>query len=321
MENIWLESQPTRTQQARPMNDHNPFAGYQLPPLPWLRAFEAAARHESFTLAAAELSLTQAAVSHQVRSLERHLGVTLFERLPRSLRLTEKGAAYLPPLRNSFDELAAATAGLFGPVGKRTLTIRAPISFMVLWLAPRLPRFSKQWPDISLRISTVVWAPAASDDLADIDIRFGDGNWPGFQSTILMRQPAVPVCAPGLAEGEDDISRLKSLLAKAPLIHVTGYENLWQRLVKPLGLTLPPSAGMNIDTTVSALEMAVAGVGPAIIQLNLAEPYLREGRLVRPVDMALPIDQSHYIVLPEGQKRLKAEAILFRDWLFKETAL
>jgi LysR family glycine cleavage system transcriptional activator len=303
------------------MNDHNPFAGYQLPPLAWLRAFEAAARHESFTLAAGELSLTQAAVSHQVRSLERHLGVTLFERLPRSLRLTEKGAAYLPPLRNSFDELAAATAGLFGPVGKRTLTIRAPISFMVLWLAPRLNGFTRQWPDISLRISTVVWAPAASDDLADVDIRFGDGNWPGFQSTILVRQPAIPVCAPGLAEGDDDGARIRSVIATAPLIHVTGYENLWQRLVKPLGLTLPHGSGINIDTTVSALEMAAAGIGPAIIQQGLAEPYLRDGRLMRPADMAIPIEESHYIVLPEGQRRQKPEAILFRDWLFKETAL
>ena len=189
----------------------------------------------------ADVRVTQAAVSHQVRSLERHLGVTLFERLPRSLRLTEKGAAYLPPLRNSFDELAAATAGLFGPVGKRTLTLRVPISFMVLWLAPRLPRFTRQWPDISLRISTVVWAPAASDDLADVDIRFGDGNWPGFQSTILIRQPVIPVCAPELVAGEDDLARLQSLILRGPLLHVTGYENLWQRLVKPFGLTLTAS--------------------------------------------------------------------------------
>ena len=286
-----------------------------------LAIFHAVALAGSVSGGAKRLHISQSAVSKQLGELETALDLALFERLPRSLRLTEKGAAYLPPLRNSFDELAAATAGLFGPVGKRTLTIRAPISFMVLWLAPRLTRFSQQWPDISLRISTVVWAPSASDDLADIDIRFGDGNWPGFQSTILIRQPAVPVCTPGMAKGEDDISRLKSLLASAPLIHVTGYENLWQKLIKPLGLTLPSTAGMNIDTTVSALEMAAAGLGPAIIQHRLAEPYLRDGRLVRPVDMAIPIEESHYIVLPEGQKRLKAEAILFRDWLFKETAL
>jgi LysR family glycine cleavage system transcriptional activator len=303
------------------MNDRNSFPGYQLPPLNWLRAFEAAARHESFTLAAAELSLTQAAVSHQVRSLERHLGVTLFERLPRSLRLTEKGAAYLPPLRNSFDELAAATAGLFGPVGKRTLTIRAPISFMALWLAPRLPQFVLAWPDISLRISTVVWAPAASDDLSDIDIRFGDGNWPGFQSTLLVRQPAIPVCAPDRVGGRDDQERLASLLTSGPLIHVTGYENLWQRLAKSQGMSLPQNSGINIDTTVSALELASSGLGPAIIQEGLAEPYLRTGRLVRAADLSIPIEESHYIVFPEGQKRLKAEAILFRDWLFKEAAL
>jgi LysR family glycine cleavage system transcriptional activator len=102
---------------------------------------------------------------------------------------------------------------------------------------------------------------------------------------------------------------------------VTGYENLWQRLVKPLGLVLPAGTGVNTDTTVSALEMAAAGLGPAIIQHGLAEPYLRDGRLVQAADMAIPIEESHYIVTPEGQKRAKAEAILFRDWLFKEAAL
>ena len=107
---------------------------YDLPPLAWLRAFEASARHSSFTAAAQELNLTQAAVSHQVRSLEKHLGVMLFERLARTLRLTEMGTAYLPPLRRAFDELTAATSGLFGPIGKHTLVVRAPVSFASQWL-------------------------------------------------------------------------------------------------------------------------------------------------------------------------------------------
>ena len=318
MDNLWIQSGAKRPDPAEKMNDHNPFAGYQLPPLAWLRAFEAAARHQSFTLAAAELNLTQAAVSHQVRSLEKHLGVVLFERLPRSLRLTDIGAAYLPPLRNSFDELAAATAGLFGPVGKRMLTIRAPISFLALWLAPRLPSFQKQWPDISLRISTIVWAPASSEEVADIDIRFGDGKWSGFKSSLLLSHRVIPVCAPGMVEGEDADARLKSLVNGRMLIHVTGYENLWQRLALAEGFSLPPAPGMNIDTTISALEMAAAGVGPAIVLDGLAESYLRDGRLVRPVDMSLSVEESHYLVQAEGGKRMTAEAMLFMKWLNEE---
>ncbi|MBL0371660.1 LysR family transcriptional regulator [Rhizobium sp. KVB221] len=303
------------------MNDQNPLAGYQLPPLAWLRAFEAAARHQSFTLAASELSLTQAAVSHQVRSLEKHLGVTLFERLPRSLRLTEKGAAYLPPLRNSFDELAAATAGLFGPVGKRTLSIRGPVSFIALWLAPRLSDFRARWPDISLRVSTIVWAPTLQDETADIDIRFGDGNWPGYRSSLILSHKVIPLCIPGMAEGDNDAARLQWVMNHSLLIHDTGYENLWQKLARQAGLAFAPSAGMNIDTTISALEMASAGIGPAIVIESLAESYIKSGRLVQFVDMALPIEEAHYIVQPEGQKRLKPEATLFRDWLLQKAAL
>ena len=321
MTDMWLGQHELVTQPARDMTDHNPFAGYSLPPLAWLRAFEAAARHKSFTLAAAELNLTQAAVSHQVRSLERHLGVMLFKRMPRSLALTEKGAAYLPPLRTCFDELASATAGLFGPVGKRTLSIRAPISFAALWLAPRLPAFLATWPDISLRMSTVVWAPPLTDDPADIDIRYGDGNWAGMHSTLLASHAAIAVCAPSATRESDDAARLGALVQGHPLIHVTGYDNLWQKLASRHGLTLAPSASLNIDTTISALELASLGVGPAIVLEGLAEPYLADGRLVRVTGDTLEIDESHYLVQPEGQKRMTAEAMLFATWLRQQAGI
>jgi LysR family glycine cleavage system transcriptional activator len=217
--------------------------------------------------------------------------------------------------------LAAATAGLFGPVGKRTLSVRGPVSFIALWLAPRLLDFRQQWPDVSLRISTIVWAPTLQDEMADIDIRFGDGNWPGFKSSLIQSHRAIPVCLPGMAQGADDAERLQSVMSGKLLIHDTGYENLWQKLAKQAGLAFAPTAGMNIDTTISALEMAAAGVGPAIVIESLAESYIKSGRLERVVDMAIPIEESHYFVQPEGQKRLKAEAILFRDWLFKQAAL
>jgi LysR family glycine cleavage system transcriptional activator len=320
MTDLWLQSAPKRPDPADRMNDHNAFAGYQLPPLAWLRAFEAAARHQSFTLAATELNLTQAAVSHQVRSLEKHLGVVLFERLPRSLRLTEKGAAYLPPLRNSFDELAAATAGLFGPVGKRTLSIRGPVSFIALWLAPRLADFRAKWPEISLRISTIVWAPTQQDETSDIDIRFGDGNWPGFRSALILSHRVIPLCVPSMVQGEDDASRLAWVMSRNLLIHDTGYEDLWKKLAQQAGLSFIQPAGINIDTTISALELASAGIGPAIVLERLAHSYITSGRLVKFVDMALPIAEGHYVVQPESQKRPKPEATLFRDWLLEQAA-
>ncbi len=304
------------------MIDHNPFVGYQLPPLPWLRAFEASARHSSFTLAAIELHLTQAAISHQVRSLEKHLGVTLFERLPRSLRLTEIGAAYLPPLRRSFDDMAAATAGLFGPIGKRSLTIRAPVSFVTLWLAPRLGDFIGRWPEISLRIQSVIWAQSVADEPVDIDIRFGDGIWPGYTSEMLFGAPAVVACHPDdlLAESSDS-ERITRFLAHSPLIHVTGYEDLWQRLMRPFGFTLPSYKGLNVDTSIFALELAAARVGPAIVLEPFVEPYLKSARLVRALSSEILIEPAHFLLYREGQKRSSSEALLFAKWIVEQCRL
>lgn len=302
------------------MTETNAASTYRLPPLAWLRAFEATARHSSFTKAAAELNLTQAAVSHQVRSLERHLGFLLFERLPRSLKLTEIGAAYLPPVRRSFEDLASATDGLFGPVGNRTLTLRAPTSFVALWLAPRLKRFTERFPDISIRVASVVWAQTHYEEPVDVDLRYGDGNWPGYAVECLMTSDAIAVCrADALEQGEDD-DRLVRLTARRPLIHVTGYEDMWQRLAGSLGIALPRLSGVNVDTTMAALELATAGVGPAIVQQDFAAPYLERGQLVKALDSTLPLKEAHYLVTPEGRQRTTAEATVFIAWLRTEVA-
>jgi len=290
-----------------------------LPPLAWLRAFEAAARHQSFTSAAHELNLTQAAVSHQVRSLEKFLGVLLFERLARTLRLTEIGSAYLPPLRRSFDDMAAATAGLFGPVGKRTLVVRAPVSFVCLWLAQRIERFTATYPTIALRITSVVWAHAPADETTDVDIRFGDGIWPGFQAELIGNFPGIAVCRPDRVPRGSDAERL-AVLSAGPLIHVTGYEDLWQRLFRPAGLSVAAYSGLNIDTSMGALEMAAAGLGATIVQTCFAEPYIASGRLVRAMQSEVPVGGSHYFLTAEGAKRTQPEATLFRNWLRSEVA-
>ncbi len=302
------------------MSDSAPPSGYHLPPLPWLRAFEAAARHSSFTAAAEELNLTQAAVSHQVRSLEKHLGVTLFERLPRSLRLTEMGAAYLPPLRRSFGELAAATSGLFGSSSKRTLTIRAPVSFVGLWLSQRIKSFIELYPDMSVRILSVVWSHTEPDEATDIDIRFGDGIWPGYTAYLLLQSSSIAVCHPDLLPQMSTREGIEQVIRRMPLIHVTGYENLWHRFLKPLGIDPPNNEGLNTDTSITALEFAAAGVGPAALLSCFAEDALKTGRLVRCLPGTASIEQGHYLLTTEGRRRPNPDAVKFRQWLLDEAA-
>ena len=285
-----------------------------LPPLPWLRAFEAAARHSSFTAAAAELNLTPAAVSHQVRSLERHLGVVLFERLARTLRLTEMGNAYTPPLRRAFDELTAATVGLFGPTGKCSVSVSAPVSFMALWLAPRLAAFTSQFPQIGLRLTSAIWAHASSESAIDVDIRLGDGVWPGHEAQLLINIPAIVVCRSFRSADRSPLERLKAL-ASEPLIRVTGYEDLWQRLFRHYGLSLPSSPSVDVDTSLAALELAASGYGPTIVLEDFAQRYLDDGRLVRALEDRLPIGASHYLLTQTGERRLRPEVILFQVWL------
>jgi hypothetical protein len=131
---------------------------YTLPHLPWLRAFEAAARQQSFSGAAQELHVSPAAVSQQIRLLEQHLGFVLFRRLPRGVLLTDMGSAYLPSVRKAFDTLSMSTAGLFGSPGRRTLTLRCTAAFAVLWLSPRLQGFIDAHPGIDVRLFTAIWA-------------------------------------------------------------------------------------------------------------------------------------------------------------------
>ena len=291
---------------------------YRLPPLTWLRAFEAAARSGSFTAAARELNLTQAAVSHQVRSLEKHLGFPLFERLARSLRLSDMGKAYLPSVRKAFDELSASTAGLFGPVGERAVTVRAPISFAVLWLAPRLGGFLQAFPDIDVRLFSALWADALPAEEADIDIRLGGGRWPGLQAELIMNEGALPVCSEAFAAANAPLKTPADLAGK-PLIQIMGFEDLWMRFFRSAGLESGEAEhGIKVDTSLAALELAAAGSGCALVQRSFARHFAESGRLTVPVERELPLEESHYLVGPEGGGQPKPEALLFRDWLLEE---
>jgi len=290
---------------------------YGLPPLNWVRAFEASARHMSFAKAAADLNLTSTAVSHQVRSLERHLGHALFERLARGLRLTEMGAAYLPDVRRVFEDLSATTTKLFGQSGMASITVRAPVSFVTLWLAPRLPGFQIQYPGVEILILSTIWADAQPDEATDIDIRFGNGAWAGYEAERLWHEPSVVVCRRGVAERGKDRDRLAEI-AEARLIHVVGHENHWAEAFRLIGMPMPqPARAMRADNSVAAVHLAASN-GATIVLRPFARRAIEMLPLHLPFGFELPIDQAHYLLTPIGQSASRPEVLLFRQWIAAE---
>jgi LysR family transcriptional regulator, glycine cleavage system transcriptional activator len=286
---------------------------HDLPPLPWLRAFEVSARHLSFTSAARELALSQAAVSKQIKLLELKLGEPLFHRLPRSLGLTKAGKAFLPKVQDAFERLAAGAGEVFGPRRPDVLAIRCAIGFAVNWLAPRLPDFMARNPGVALRLISSVWNEDGGSEAFDLDIRYGDGRWPGVTSERLTRESLRPVCSPALIES----GRLKtpSDLADHLLIHVLGYKEGWALWLKKAGAKHEAAVpGLQCDTSLMAFELAAQSAGVALGRTSMIGPDLKSGRLAAPFALAVPVDEGFYLV--SGQARENgAHAAAFREWV------
>jgi LysR family glycine cleavage system transcriptional activator len=269
---------------------------HPLPPLNWLRAFESAARHLSFTGAAEELGVSQAAVSQQVRQLEDLLGTPLFKRLARGIALTDSGIAYLPALRDSFARIARETEQVFGQVGERPVTLRAPPSLATLWLAPRLRGFSSAHPDIRVRVTTA-WTPADFvQDGIDIEIRYGVGGWPGVRSQRLFAEHYFPVANPRVAR--DMAPGVTKEIARQPLLHVLGEREGWGEFFRAQNVDAAPSDGPQFDSLLVALHAAVAGVGVVLATAPIADPLLQSGALVDLGFQRLPARGAHHVVLP-----------------------
>ena len=293
----------------------------KLPHAIWLRAFDSASRLGSFSQAAEELNLTQAAVSHRVRQLEAVLGCKLFHRQPRKLLLTEMGKAYLPSIRMTFDNLSVTTTGLFGPIGNtvRSLSVRAPITFATLWLAPRLDLFCELYPGIDVRLKTSVWAGGAEEEHeTDIEIRNGYGRWAGFHAELLITDVAVPVCSPATLERNGPVTRVEDF-AECHLVHILSLEDLWQRFIRSSGAeTRMKMEGVIVDSTVAALELASAGKRYAIAPSKFAQSYLDTGRLVHAHPYTIGLKTGNYLLTHADQEPSKPEAILFRNWILNE---
>ncbi len=296
-----------------------------LPTLTWLRAFEAAARTESFTAAARELNLTQAAISYQVRALEDHLGWELFDRLPRGVRLTAMGIAYLAPVRKAFDDLAISTLGLFGANDRVSISVLAPVSFGALWLAPRLPDFLARYPAIEVRLSATIWGNAGPNTSIDLEVRYGDGKWNGHISEPLIEQDLVIACSPGFlrdASGRAGGGADVAALVERRAVHIMGHENHWLKLAASLGIAdISAVPGPTVDTTIAALELAAADAGCVVTHPLFIAGHLRAGRLVLPSAATWPDDRGFHVVTPERPQRTRREVHVFREWLKAAAAL
>ncbi len=288
----------------------------RLPPLNALRAFEAAARHLSFTRAAEELHVTQAAISHQVKALEEHLGRKLFRRLNRALLLSDDGQAYLPSVSRAFALLNDATRNLLERDAPGPLTVSALPSFAARWLVPRLGRFRQIHPDIDLRIDpSAALTDFASGDV-DVGIRYGRGKYPGLRADWLMTEDIFPVCSPALLSGEHPL-RAPGDLEHQVLLHDDGHGD-WRTWLLAAGIDrVDPTRGPIFTDSSMLIQAAMAGQGVALARGVLAADELAAGRLVRPFTLSLPTDYAYYLVCPQNTAE-QPKIAAFRDWLLDE---
>jgi LysR family transcriptional regulator, glycine cleavage system transcriptional activator len=291
----------------------------RLPPLTTLPAFDAAARHLSFTKAAAELHVTHGAISRAIRNLEQHLGTRLFERATRSVELTPSGAAYAGAVSAALDRLGAATliASASRPAG--VLSVSTSDGFAGRWLVPRLHRFHRDHRGVDVRLSTSGKLTDFTTDGIDIAIRYGAGGYEGVVSELLAEEDVSPVCSPELLKGKHPLRSPRDLRYHR-LIH-DNFRINWATWLERAGLEdIDSGRGLSFESAAYAVEAAVQGQGVLLGRSALVSADLAAGRLVRPFDLALRSRWKYYVVYPDGalhHQKVKA----FRDWLFSEMAI
>jgi LysR family transcriptional regulator, glycine cleavage system transcriptional activator len=288
-----------------------------LPPLKTLPDFEAAARHLSFTKAAEELHVTHGAVSRQVKSLEEYLGLSLFRRLNRALRLTDEGQAYARTVRELLDQLAEATRRLRTPREASGLTVSTTYSFTSGWLVPRLGRFRALHPDIDVRLQANDQIVDFARDNVDLAIRYGRGHYPGFAVERMMGDDYVPVASPSLLKGRHPL-RKPADLTHHVLLHDEGNEVDWRMWLMAAGVAgIDALRGPVFSHTAMAIQAAIRGEGVALGRTALIEEELKSGQLVRLFDVKLEAQMAYYVVCPaRALERPLVRA--FRDWLLAE---
>ena len=289
----------------------------RLPPLTALRAFEAAARHASAQAAAAELSVTPTAISHQLRQLEDELGVALFTRMPRQLVLTPKGQDLLAALSPPFDAMAQAVARARQPQLRQTLTLSATPAVAARWLLPRLPALQTSAPELDLRLLISHLWTALDGVQADMAIRYGAGDWPGLSAHHLFDNDFVPACSPslGLTRAHDlpqhQLLHFEPMALKAKVTDWRKEWSDWQQLAQVPGLDATRGPVFSDET--HAIAAAIAGQGVALMSRALIAPELAAGTLVSPFGPALA-GRPFFLVYP-SERADEAAVAAVRSWL------
>jgi LysR family glycine cleavage system transcriptional activator len=291
----------------------------RLPSLNALKAFEATARHENITKAAAELFVTQGAVSQQVKGLEAELGVRLFQRERQRVALTEAGRLYLEVVRDAFDRLGMGTERLLQRQSAGALTVTTSPNFAAKWLVHRLGRFSESHPSIDLRVSASIQHVDFAREDIDLAIRHGDGNWLGLHVTRLCNEQLFPICSPRLAAQGGARLRSPEDIRHHTLLNVNGRAD-WAKWLAQAGFEgVEAQRSIDFNQASMAIDAAVDGQGIALARTALAAGDLISGRLVRPFPQAIEAPFAFWIVCPKSAAETPKIAT-FRRWLLAEAA-
>src|SRR6516162_5928250 len=289
----------------------------RLPPLNALKAFEAVARSNSVTRAAEELSVTQGAVSQQVKALEATLGVKLFNRERQRLVITEAGRDYQTVVRNAFDQIAVGTERLMQRQNAGVLTVSTSLDFAAKWLVHRLARFAAAHPGIDLRVSGTMHTVDFAHEDIDVSVRHGDGNWPGLDATRLCAEQIFAICSPKLLAGRNRLQRPADVL-KWPLVRLEDQSKAWKRWFALAGVVAPEQLpGPVLNRASMLIDAAIDGQGIALARTTLAAWDLTSGRIVRPFDLSWRPAGTYWIISPKATAK-SPKIATFREWLLAE---
>ncbi|AHG43368.1 LysR family transcriptional regulator [Pseudomonas syringae CC1557] len=285
----------------------------KIPSTTALVSFEAAARHESFTKAANELSLTQGAICRQIGGLEEYLGVELFRRSRRGVKLTEAGLSYSRRVALQLDAVERDTLSIMGQQGANAIELAVVPTFGTQWLLPRLKDFQLKHPDVTVHLTNRTRPFLFADTHFDAAIYFGDADWSGTESHRLMGENSMPVCSPSLLKGRDSLSAGE--LAELPLLQQTTRPYAWRQWFNAQGLDVPRDmTGPRYELFSMLAQAAMHEMGVALIPPFLIQRELHEQRLVIANTRSLPSNKAYHLMIPE-RKVESASLTAFRDWL------
>ncbi len=294
---------------------------HRLPPLNSLVAFEAVARYLSMTRASAELGVSREAVSRQIHNLEAHLGVQLFLRVHRAVELTDDGAAFRDAVGSGLEGIARATLSLQQAARAARVTVTATVAISTYWLTPRLPRYRARHPEteIHVRVSDIPLGLQAEG--IDLGLRYGDGRWPGLETTRLFETETFPVCTPAYLAEHGPIEEPGDL-AEHTLLNLDGpthSDENWAWLLDGLGVhPARPPRTIGFDSYASVIQATLDGQGIALGFTHILDTLLQRGLLIQPIGAALRRGHAVWLVAPPGAP-LSPAAADFRDWLLSET--